>query len=68
MNPNYLILLNYITKEILPIRLNSDEIEGSTEYGDFEDFLKTLQIKYDFRLTDYQWITFETFSENRIGF
>lgn len=42
MNPNYLILLNYITEGILLIRLSSDEIEGSVKHGDLEDFLKTL--------------------------
>ncbi|OJU53339.1 MAG: hypothetical protein BGN96_17390 [Bacteroidales bacterium 45-6] len=68
MNPNYLILLNFITEEILTIRLNAEEIEESPKYRDFEDFLKTLEVKYDFKLSECQWITFETLSQRQIGF
>lgn len=42
------------------IQLTEDERKRSEEFGDFEDFLLTLEGKYNFCLQDCYWITAES--------
>ena len=50
MEPNYLIMLDYCTGQIIKIKLTEEEKSKSETYEDFEDFMRTeLQDKYEFR-------------------
>ena len=41
------------------IKLTDEELKESEMYEDFEDFLSTIEEKYGFRLSNYQWMTTE---------
>ena len=49
----YVVLLDYSVGEIIKIRLDEQLAE---EYDNYEDFLRTLESKYDFRLDDCCWM------------
>ena len=64
MEPNYLIMLDYWTGQIINIKLTEEEKSKSETYKDFEDFMRTeLQDKYQFRTKDVCWMTTETLDE-----
>ena len=64
MEPNYLILLDYCTGQIIKIKLTEEEKSKSETYEDFEDFMRTeLQEKYEFRTKDVCWMTAEDLDE-----
>lgn len=60
MQPNYLLILDYAGGNLSIIRLTPDEIRESEKYDDFTDFLHTLEDKYEFRVSDCEWMTTET--------
>lgn len=63
MEPRYVILMDFSTGELIKIRLTDEELEASNEFESFEEFLETLELKYDFRIKDCLYMTTETFSE-----
>ncbi|MEY8685214.1 hypothetical protein AB9N12_03405 [Bacteroides sp. AN502(2024)] len=63
METNYLILLDYSVGEIIKIRLTEQEKAESESYEDFEEFIRTLEKKYGFRLSDCSWMSCEVLSE-----
>ena len=64
MDPNYLILLDYNTGQIVKIKLTENEKSKSESYGDFEDFMREeLEDLYQFRTKDVCWMTVEDLSE-----
>ena len=64
MEPNYLIMLDYCTGQIIKIKLTEEEISKSETYEDFEDFMRTeLEDKYEFRTKDVCWMTAENLEE-----
>jgi len=47
MEPNYLILLDYCTGQIIKIKLTEDEKSQIDNYSDFEEFMRSeLEEKY----------------------
>ena len=52
MEANYIILLDFSTAELIKIKLTDEEIESSYLYDSFEDYLYTLEEKYQFRVQD----------------
>lgn len=52
MEPRYLILMDFSTGELIKIKLSDQELKESEECDDFEEFLSTLEGKYEFRLRD----------------
>ena len=64
MEPNYLIMLDYCTGQIIKIKLTEEEKSKSETYEDFEDFMRTeLEDKYEFRTKDVCWMTAENLEE-----
>ena len=63
METNYLILLDYSVGELIKIRLTEQEKIESESYEDFEEFIYTLEDKYNFRLSNCSWMCCEVLSE-----
>ena len=63
METNYLILLDYSVGELIKIRLTEQEKIESESYQDFEEFISTLEDKYNFRLSNCTWMCCEVLSE-----
>ena len=57
METNYLILLDYSVGELIKIRLTEQEKIESESYQDFEEFISTLEDKYNFRLSNCTWMS-----------
>lgn len=68
MEANYIIILDFSVGEIIKIKLTETEKHESEKYEDYEDFLKTLEKRYDFRLEDCIWMTMENLSERSYNF
>lgn len=61
MEPRYVILMDFSIGELIKIRLTDEELKSSNEFEIFEDFLETLEDKYDFRVKDCLYMTCEVF-------
>ena len=59
MEPKYVLMLNLCVGCLNIIKLTDEELKESEMYEDFEDFLSTIEEKYGFRLSNYQWMTTE---------
>lgn len=68
MEANYIIILDFSVGEIMKIKLTETEKHESEKYEDYEDFLKTLEKRYDFRLEDCIWMTMENLSERSYNY
>ena len=53
----YIVLLDYTDGEIIKIRLSEQESILADEAENFEEFLQTLEEKYDFRLDNCCWMS-----------
>ena len=53
----YIVLLDYTDGEVIKIRLSEQEEILANEAEDFEEFLRTLEEKYDFRLDNCCWMS-----------
>ena len=53
----YVVLLDYTDGEVIKIRLSEQETILGNEAEDFEEFLRTLEDKYHFRLDNCCWMT-----------
>ena len=53
----YVVLLDYTDGEIIKIRLSEQETILADEAEDYEEFLQTLEEKYDFRLDNCCWMS-----------
>ena len=63
MKANYLVLLDYSIGELIKIHLKEKEKIESENYEDFEEFICTLEEKYDFKLSNCSWMCCEILSE-----
>lgn len=63
MEPNYIILMDFSTAELIKIKLTDDELRASEEYESFDEFLSTIEDKYEFRVKDCLFMTCQTFTE-----
>ena len=63
MEPRYIIIMDFSTGELIKIRLTDEQLVSSEEYGDFGEFLSSLEEEYDFRLKDSLYMTCHTRSE-----
>ena len=53
----YVVLLDYSDGEIIKIKLSEQETILADEAEDYEEFLRTLEEKYDFRLDNCCWMS-----------
>ena len=63
MKANYLVLLDYSIGELIKIHLKEKEKIESENYEDFEEFICTLEEKYNFKLSNCSWMSCEVLSE-----
>ena len=63
METNYVVIFDFCTATVIRIRLTSEQIEASYKYGNFEEFLSTLENKYGFQVKNCCWMTCETLNE-----
>ena len=63
MDINYIVLLDCSVGELIKIRLSEEEKIESESYEDFEEFICTLEDKYNFRLSDCSWMCCDVLSE-----
>ena len=63
----FVLLLDYTGGTLIKIKLTEEEQEKSLEYEDFEDFLHTLEDKYEFRLRDCEWMSVNEIAEREYG-
>lgn len=68
METNYIIILDFSVGEFIRIKLDKKQKEESEKYVDFEEYLETLEEKYDFNLKDCLWMVTENYSERSFGF
>ena len=59
----YIVLLDYTDGEVIKIRLTEQETILANEAEDFEDFLRSLEEKYNFRLDNCCWMSTTTLKE-----
>ena len=52
----YIVLLDYANGEVIKIRLSEEDTILANEAENYEDFLRTLEDKYHFRLDDCRWM------------
>lgn len=64
----FVLLLDYTGGTLIKIQLTKKEQEESLEYEDFEDFLHTLEDKYEFRLRNCEWMSVDEITEREYGF
>ena len=62
MEPRYVLILDYCVGCLNIIKLTDEELRESEKYDDFEDFLSTIEEKYEFRLSDCNWMVTENLS------
>ena len=53
----YIVLLDYTDGEVIKIRLSEQETILADEAEDYEEFLRILEEKYDFRLDNCCWMS-----------
>ncbi len=59
----YIVLLDYSIGEIIKIRLSEEEKIESEKYEDYEEFVCTLEKKYNFKLSNCSWMCCGILSE-----
>lgn len=55
--------MDFSTGDLIKIKLTEAELKASGEFETFEEFLDTLEDKYDFRVKDCLFMTCQTLSE-----
>ena len=70
METRFIIILNFnpMSGEILKIRLSDKQIAEMEGYENMEDYLTTLEDKYDFDLSNSVWMATSELEERNIGF
>ena len=68
MEPNYVILMDFSTGELIKIKLTEDELKASEEFESFDEFLATIEGKYEFQLKDCLYMTVHTYYERAYNF
>ena len=59
----YVVLLDYTDGEVIKIRLSEQEASLADKSEDFEEFLRTLEEKYHFRLDNCCWMSTSNLKE-----
>jgi hypothetical protein len=59
----YIVLLDYTDGEVIKIRLSEQEANLADKSEDFEEFLRTLEEKYHFRLDNCCWMSTSNLKE-----
>ena len=59
----YVVLLDYTDGEVIKIRLSEEETKFADEAEDYEEFLRTLEEKYHFRLDNCCWMSTTSLKE-----
>ena len=63
----FVLLLEYAGGTLIKIRLTEEELKEAEKFEDFEEFLYTLEYKYEFRLRDCKWMNVDEITEREYG-
>jgi hypothetical protein len=63
----FVLLLDYTGGTLIKIQLTGEELKEAEKYEDFEDFLHTLEEKYEFSLRDCEWMSVNEITEREYG-
>ncbi len=61
MDTKYVIIFDICFNCFNIVKLTKEELEASKKYAKFENFLLTLQDKYEFSLKNCQWLATDEF-------
>lgn len=67
MEINYIILLDCSSGVIIKIKLSEEEKEQAQNYKDTEEFLRTLEDTYNFRMKSCSWMATDTLLEKEFN-
>lgn len=68
MEPNYVILMDFSTGELIKIKLTPLELKASEEFDSFDELLESIKEKYEFRAKDCLYMTCQNYSERSYNF
>ena len=63
----FVLLLDYAGGTLIKIKLTNEELKEVDKHEDFEEFLHTLEDKYEFRLRDCKWMSVDEITEREYG-
>jgi len=63
MIKNYLIILNRTYGEVITIRLNREQKSKAKTFVNFEDYVRSLESRYRFRLENCSWMVTDNLHE-----
>ena len=67
MECTYLILLDYCVGEVIKVKLTESEKQQLDQTEDHEDFLYSIEDKYDFKVSQVSWMLCENLCERING-
>lgn len=68
MEPNYVILMDFSTGELIKIKLTPLELKALEEFDSFDEFLESIEKKYEFQTKDCLYMTCQSYSERSYNF
>ena len=67
MECTYLILLDYCVGEVIKVKLTESEKRQLDQTEDHEDFLYSIEDKYDFKVSQVSWMLCDNLCERIYG-
>lgn len=67
MECTYLILLDYCVGEVIKVKLTESEKQQLDQTEDHEDFLYSIEDKYDFKVSQVLWMLCDNLCERIYG-
>jgi hypothetical protein len=67
MECTYLILLDYCVGEVIKVKLTESEKQQLDQTEDHEDFLYSIEDKYDFKVSQVSWMLCDDLCERIYG-
>lgn len=64
---NFIIILDYSAGQIIKIKLTGEQKKEAEKFEDFEEYVKTLEEQYNFRLKDCMWMSTGHLTERNYG-
>lgn len=65
---NYIIILDYTCGKVIKIKLTEQQKKELEEIGDEEIYLASLEEKYNFNLSNCNWMSVKNYEEYNYGF
>lgn len=66
--PNYIIILDFVHKRVIKIKLSDEEKQFASSCDDLEELVDALSEVYHFSLVNCQWMALDEYIEDSFGF